>query len=190
MIKCTCYDKYVFIDRIIGIVNILLELNSKQLDAVTHSNGSMLVLAGAGSGKTRVLTTRIAWLVGNNYISPCEVLAVTFTNKAAREMMSRAAKLLNIDPKSLWIGTFHSVALKILTRHHADAKLPSYFHILDTGDQLSLIRRLIKAANLSEEKYNPRDLQKFINYQKRKWQKGKRYKRTWTTPKNMLGFIY
>ena len=147
-------------------MNILLELNSKQLDAVTYSDGSMLVLAGAGSGKTRVLTTRIAWLVSSNYISPSEVLAVTFTNKAAREMMSRAASLLKIDPKSLWIGTFHSIALKILTRHHTDACLPSYFHILDTNDQLGLIRRLLKAANLSEDKYNPRDLQKFINYQK------------------------
>jgi DNA helicase II / ATP-dependent DNA helicase PcrA len=154
-------------------VNILLELNSKQLDAVTHSDGSMLVLAGAGSGKTRVLTTRIAWLVSNNYASPSEILAVTFTNKAAREMMSRASNLLKIDPKSLWIGTFHSIALKILTRHHVDAGLPSYFHILDTGDQLSLIKRLVKAANLSEEKYNSRDLQKFINYQK---ENGKRAK--------------
>jgi len=144
----------------------LSELNPHQLGAVTHVDGSMLVLAGAGSGKTRVLTTRMAWLVKNNYVAPSEILAVTFTNKAAREMMSRVAHLLKIDSKFLWVGTFHSIALKLLTRHHQEAGVPSYFQILDSQDQLNLIKRLVKAANINEDKYSPRDLQKFINYQK------------------------
>lgn len=149
----------------------LSELNSEQLCAVTHIDGSMLVLAGAGSGKTKVLTTRIAWLVKNKYVAPSEILAVTFTNKAAREMSSRIASLLNIETRNLWIGTFHSISLRILAKHHVEAGLPAYFQILDANDQLGLLKRLIKAANLDENNYNPKELQKFINNHKENGQR-------------------
>lgn len=149
----------------------LTQLNKQQLEAVTHNDGSMLVLAGAGSGKTKVLTTRIAWLVKNRFIAPSEILAVTFTNKAAREMSERIVSLLEIDTRNLWIGTFHSIALKILAKHHADAGLPAYFQIIDVNDQLGLLKRLIKAANLDENNYSPRELQKFINSHKENGQR-------------------
>jgi DNA helicase-2/ATP-dependent DNA helicase PcrA len=152
-------------------VQSLSELNNPQLNAVTHVDGSMLVIAGAGSGKTKVLTTRIAWLVKNNYVAPSEILAVTFTNKAAKEMSGRIANLLEIDTRALWIGTFHSVSLKILSKHHAAAGLPAYFQILDANDQLALLKRLIKAANLDENHYNPKELQKFINNHKENGQR-------------------
>lgn len=149
----------------------LSELNSQQLCAATHLDGSMLVLAGAGSGKTKVLTTRIAWLVKNKSVAPNEILAVTFTNKAAREMSSRIAHLLDTDTRNLWIGTFHSISLKILIKHHVEAKLPAYFQILDSNDQLGLLKRLIKAANLDENNYSPKELQKFINNHKENGQR-------------------
>jgi len=152
-------------------VQSLSELNSPQLNAVTHVDGSMLVLAGAGSGKTKVLTTRIAWLVKNKFVAPSEILAVTFTNKAAKEMSHRIANLLEIDTHSLWIGTFHSVSLKILSKHHIEAGLPAYFQILDANDQLGLLKRLIKAANLDENHYSPKELQKFINNHKENGQR-------------------
>jgi DNA helicase-2/ATP-dependent DNA helicase PcrA len=152
-------------------VQSLSELNNPQLNAVTHIDGSMLVIAGAGSGKTKVLTTRIAWLVKNNYVAPSEILAVTFTNKAAKEMSGRIANLLEIDTRGLWIGTFHSVSLKILSKHHISAGLPAYFQILDANDQLALLKRLIKAANLDENNYNPKELQKFINNHKENGQR-------------------
>jgi DNA helicase-2/ATP-dependent DNA helicase PcrA len=145
---------------------ILAELNPEQKKAVTHDESSMLVLAGAGSGKTKVLTTRIAWLIQNNYIAMDEILAVTFTNKAAKEMVYRVANALTIDAKHMWIGTFHSISLRLLTKHHSEAGLPAYFQILDVHDQVGLIKRLLKAANLDENQFNPRDIQKFINQQK------------------------
>lgn len=144
----------------------LSELNGPQLNAVTHIDSSMLVIAGAGSGKTKVLTTRIAWLVKNKCVAPSDILAVTFTNKAAKEMSHRIANLLSIDVRGLWIGTFHSVSLKILAKHHVLAGLPAYFQILDANDQLALLKRLIKAANLDENNYSPKELQKFINNHK------------------------
>lgn len=141
-------------------------LNQEQLDAVTHGKGSMLVLAGAGSGKTKVLTTRIVWLVKHQQIGLHEVLAVTFTNKAAKEMLSRVSNQLAVDTKYMWIGTFHSISLRLLTKHHVDAGLPAYFQILDSQDQLNVLKRILKAANLDEEHYSPRELQKFVNQQK------------------------
>jgi len=147
-------------------IQILADLNPEQLQAVTYAAGSMLVLAGAGSGKTRVLTTKIAWLVQNNCIQAGKILAVTFTNKAAKEMLYRVSSLLAMDTKHMWIGTFHSIALRLLSKHHVEAGLPSYFQILDSQDQLGLLKRLIKAANLDEENYPARELQKFINNQK------------------------
>lgn len=146
--------------------SILSGLNPEQLKAVTYSNGSLLVLAGAGSGKTKVLTTRMAWLIENAQLGVSEILAVTFTNKAAREMLYRVGKILRVDTRFMWVGTFHSIALRILRSHYQDAGLPQSFQIIDSGEQLSLIKRLIKQKNLDENKYTPRDLQNFINYQK------------------------
>ncbi|MFN7094759.1 MAG: UvrD-helicase domain-containing protein, partial [Burkholderiales bacterium] len=147
-------------------LHILSDLNSEQLRAVTHADTSMLVLAGAGSGKTKVLTTRIAWLIMKNYAITHEILAVTFTNKAAKEMLHRVSGLLQADTKYMWIGTFHSIALRLLSKHNVEAGLPPYFQILDSQDQLGLLKRLIKSANLDEDRYPARELQKFVNHQK------------------------
>lgn len=146
--------------------SILSGLNPEQLKAVTYSGGSLLVLAGAGSGKTKVLTTRMAWLIEHSQLGVSEILAVTFTNKAAREMLHRVGKILRVDIRFMWVGTFHSIALRILRAHYQDAGLPQSFQIIDSGEQLTLIKRLIKQKNLDENKYTPRDLQNFINYQK------------------------
>ncbi len=144
----------------------LASLNQKQLSAVTHNDGSMLVLAGAGSGKTKVLTTRIVWLINEQQLKEHEVLAVTFSNKAAKEMLNRVSSQLSVNTRLMWIGTFHSISLRLLTKHHKEAGLPAYFQILDVQDQLNLLKRVIKAANLDEDHYSPRELQKFINHQK------------------------
>ncbi len=144
----------------------LATLNSAQLSAVTYSDGSILILAGAGSGKTKVLTTRIGWLVQNNAVAPHEILAVTFTNKAAKEMLHRVSSILAIDTKYMWIGTFHSIALRLLSKHYQHANLPAHFQILDQQDQLSILKRIIKASNIDEERYSAKELQKFINYHK------------------------
>jgi len=138
-------------------------LNSEQRAAVTLTAAHALVLAGAGSGKTRVLTTRMAWLIQTGQASPFELLAVTFTNKAAREMLARLTAMLPINTRGLWIGTFHGLCNRMLRAHHRDAGLPQTFQILDTADQLSAIKRLTKAANIDDDKYPPRDVQRFIN---------------------------
>jgi len=122
-----------------------------------------LVLAGAGSGKTRVLTTRMAWLIQTGQVSPFGLLAVTFTNKAAREMLTRLTAMLPINARGLWVGTFHGLCNRMLRAHHRDAGLPQTFQILDTADQLSAIKRLVKATNIDDDKYPPRDIQRFIN---------------------------
>ncbi len=139
------------------------KLNVPQREAVTLAAQHALVLAGAGSGKTRVLTTRMAWLIQTSQVSPQGLLAVTFTNKAAREMLSRVSALLPIDPRGLWIGTFHGLCNRMLRAHHRDAGLPQSFQILDTADQLAAIKRLLKANAVDDEKYPPRDVQRFIN---------------------------
>lgn len=141
-------------------------LNSEQSRAVTHNGGSLLVLAGAGSGKTKVLTTRLAWLIRSQNLVISEVLAVTFTNKAAREMLTRVSKLLGVDTRHMWVGTFHSIALRMLRIHHLEAGLPATFQIIDSGEQQSLIKRLIKNKGLDEERYPAKELQSFINHQK------------------------
>ncbi|WDD94443.1 UvrD-helicase domain-containing protein [Burkholderia sp. FERM BP-3421] len=143
--------------------DLLANLNQEQHAAVTLPNEPALILAGAGSGKTRVLITRIAWLIQQGYASPPTVLAVTFTNKAAREMMARLTALLPIDTRGMWIGTFHGLCNRMLRAHHRDAGLPQTFQILDTADQLSAIKRLMKAANIDDEKYPPKNVQYFIN---------------------------
>ncbi|MGH8779441.1 UvrD-helicase domain-containing protein [Paraburkholderia sp.] len=143
--------------------DLLANLNPEQHAAVTLPNEPALILAGAGSGKTRVLITRIAWLIQQGFASPMTVLAVTFTNKAAREMMSRLSALLPIDTRGMWIGTFHGLCNRMLRAHFRDAALPSTFQILDTADQLSAIKRLMKGLNIDDEKYPPKNLQYFIN---------------------------
>ena len=142
---------------------ILANLNPEQLQAVTLPRESALILAGAGSGKTRVLTTRIAHLIQSGEVSPAGILAVTFTNKAAREMLTRLSAMLPINTRGMWVGTFHGLCNRLLRTHHRDAGLPQLFQILDSGDQQSLIKRLAKAQGLDEEKFPPRQLQNFIN---------------------------
>jgi len=144
----------------------LAGLNEQQLEAVTLPQQSALILAGAGSGKTRVLTTRIAWLIQTGQVSPHGLLAVTFTNKAAKEMLTRIAAMLPINTRGMWVGTFHGLCNRLLRLHHREANLPQLFQILDTQDQLALIKRLMKSMNLDEERYPPRQAQWFIAQQK------------------------
>ncbi|MGH9576124.1 MAG: UvrD-helicase domain-containing protein, partial [Terriglobales bacterium] len=144
-------------------MDFLSGLNPEQLKAVTLPRQSALILAGAGSGKTRVLTTRIAHLVHTGQVSPAGILAVTFTNKAAREMLTRLTAMLPINTRGMWVGTFHGLCNRLLRAHHRDAGLPQLFQILDSADQLSLVKRLAKAQGLDEEKYAPRQIQSFIN---------------------------
>jgi DNA helicase-2/ATP-dependent DNA helicase PcrA len=124
------------------------------------------VLAGAGSGKTRVLTTRIAWLIQTGQVNPSGLLAVTFTNKAAREMQTRLASLVAVNVRTMWIGTFHGLCNRFLRTHWRDAGLPQTFQILDSADQQSAIKRLLKALDVSDEKFPPKAVQGFINGQK------------------------
>jgi DNA helicase II / ATP-dependent DNA helicase PcrA len=144
-------------------MDILNGLNPEQRLAVTLPHQSALILAGAGSGKTRVLTTRIAWLISTGAVSPHSILAVTFTNKAAKEMVTRLSAMLPINTRGMWIGTFHGLCNRMLRAHFREANLPKTFQILDSGDQLSAIKRLMKAMNVDDEKYPPRELQNFIS---------------------------
>ena len=144
-------------------MSLLESLNPQQLAAVTLPNQPALILAGAGSGKTRVLTTRIAWLIQTGQVSPQGILAVTFTNKAAKEMLTRIAAMLPINVRGMWVGTFHGLCNRLLRAHHRDANLPQTFQILDATDQLSAIKRLLKSNHVDDEKYPPRNLQHFIN---------------------------
>ncbi|KWF09964.1 UvrD-helicase domain-containing protein [Burkholderia pseudomultivorans] len=143
--------------------DLLANLNPEQYAAVTLPNEPALILAGAGSGKTRVLITRIAWLIQQGYASPATVLAVTFTNKAAREMMARLSAMMPIDTRGMWIGTFHGLCNRMLRTHWRDAGLPQTFQILDTADQLSAIKRLMKGLDVDDEKFPPKNVQYFIN---------------------------
>ncbi|MDM8567000.1 UvrD-helicase domain-containing protein [Candidatus Halobeggiatoa sp. HSG11] len=142
------------------------QLNKEQLTAVTASLEHILVLAGAGSGKTRCLTYRIAWLITTGQTNPHNILAVTFTNKAANEMRSRIDSLLDEPAKGLWVGTFHGIAHRFLRTHWQDAKLSQSFQILDSNDQLRSIKRLLKALGADEKVYSPQKIQNFINSQK------------------------
>ena len=148
-------------------MNPLLDpLNAPQLAAVTLPPAHALILAGAGSGKTRVLTTRIAWLISTGQVSPPGVLAVTFTNKAAKEMQTRLAGMLPINVRGMWIGTFHGLCNRFLRAHYRDAGLPQLFQILDSADQQAAVKRLLKSLNVDDEKFPPRELCHFINAQK------------------------
>ncbi|WP_041376594.1 UvrD-helicase domain-containing protein [Polaromonas naphthalenivorans] len=141
---------------------LLQNLNPEQLAAVTLPATHALILAGAGSGKTRVLTTRIAWLLQTGQVSPGGILAVTFTNKAAKEMLTRLSAMLPINVRGMWIGTFHGLCNRFLRAHYKLANLPSTFQILDTQDQLSAIKRLSKQFGIDDERFPPKDLMRFI----------------------------
>jgi DNA helicase-2/ATP-dependent DNA helicase PcrA len=141
----------------------LSDLNPEQRAAVELPACSALILAGAGSGKTRVLTTRIAYLISSGQASPHGILAVTFTNKAAKEMLTRLSAMLPINTRGMWIGTFHGLCNRMLRAHHREANLPQTFQILDSADQLSAIKRVMKALNVDDEKYPPREVQWFIS---------------------------
>ncbi|MGL5584337.1 MAG: UvrD-helicase domain-containing protein, partial [Plesiomonas sp.] len=141
-------------------------LNDKQRDVVAAPRRNLLVLAGAGSGKTRVLVHRIAWLMQVEHCSPYSILAVTFTNKAAAEMRHRIEQLIGTMQGGMWIGTFHGIAHRLLRAHHLDAGLPQDFQILDSDDQQRLLKRLIKAMNLDEKQWPARQAAWFINGKK------------------------
>ncbi len=145
---------------------ILNSLNPAQQEAVCAPIGHQLILAGAGSGKTRVLIHRIAWLIEVENLSPTNLLAVTFTNKAANEMRSRIETLLRLPARTMWIGTFHGLSHRLLRAHWQEAQLPQTFQILDSDDQYRLIRRVIHALNLDEDRFPPKEAQWFINAQK------------------------
>ncbi|MBS4052880.1 MAG: DNA helicase II [Methylomonas sp.] len=148
------------------VSSIIAPLNDAQRLAVSAPEQAMLVLAGAGSGKTRVLVHRIAWHIKINHLSPQHILAVTFTNKAANEMRGRVEELLNISARSMWIGTFHGLAHRLLRQHAKQAKLPDNFQVMDSDDQLRIVKRLLKAMNIDDGKWPPKQVQWFINAQK------------------------
>jgi DNA helicase II / ATP-dependent DNA helicase PcrA len=148
------------------VSHLLNDLNDAQRDAVAAPPGPLLVLAGAGSGKTRVLTHRVAWLVGVEGRSPHAIMAVTFTNKAAAEMRTRIEQMLRTPVGGLWIGTFHGLSHRLLRAHWREAGLPQAFQILDSDDQQRLIRRILKGLDLDEGYYPPRQAQWFINHHK------------------------
>ncbi|HET8706157.1 MAG TPA: UvrD-helicase domain-containing protein, partial [Pseudomonadales bacterium] len=142
---------------------ILAGLNAPQRAAVVSESPRLLVLAGAGSGKTRVLTHRIAWSIEQDCISPHSVLAVTFTNKAAAEMRARLEKLIGVSASGMWVGTFHGIAHRLLRHHWEEAKLPQNFQILDADDQLRMVKRAQKTLDLDDEKWPPKQSVGVIN---------------------------
>jgi len=151
---------------LMDVSHIIAPLNEAQRAAVTAPLGATLVLAGAGSGKTRVLIHRIAWLIQAEGATPHGILAVTFTNKAAAEMRARVAALLGSSAGALWLGTFHGLAHRLLRLHWREAGLPQSFQILDSEDQLRLIKKVVKALELDDTRFVPREVQYFINKHK------------------------
>ena len=145
---------------------ILDPLNDAQREAVTAPESHVLVLAGAGSGKTRVLVHRIAWLIQVEQVPASSILAVTFTNKAAREMRGRIEQMLNISTRGMWVGTFHGLAHRLLRAHYTDAGLPENFQVLDADDQLRLIKRVMRELQVDESRWPPKQVQWFINSSK------------------------
>ena len=148
------------------VTPILNKLNSAQEEAVTSDKKHLLVLAGAGSGKTRVLVHRIAWKIQVDGVSPYSILAVTFTNKASREMRERIDQLLGMSLRGMWVGTFHGLAHRLLKAHWRDVNLPENFQILDSDDQLRLVKRVMRAMDLDEQRWPPKQAQWWINGQK------------------------
>ncbi|MEQ8689566.1 MAG: UvrD-helicase domain-containing protein, partial [Pseudomonadales bacterium] len=148
------------------ITHILEGLNEPQREAVSAPLGNTLVIAGAGSGKTRVLVHRIAWLIDVEGLSPNSILAVIFTNKAAAEMRARIEELLHISARAMWVGTFHGLAHRLLRMHWQEAKLPQNFQIIDADDQQRLVKRVMRALDIDEQKWPARQAVWFINGQK------------------------
>ena len=148
------------------VSDILNPLNDAQRDAVAAESGNLLVLAGAGSGKTRVLVHRIAWLIRAEQVSPHAILAVTFTNKAAREMRGRIEEMLHMPSHGMWVGTFHGLAHRLLKAHWQEARLPQNFQILDSDDQLRLVKRICRELDLDDSRWPPKQAQWYINGQK------------------------
>jgi DNA helicase-2/ATP-dependent DNA helicase PcrA len=148
------------------VLALVSALNPAQKEAVTAPPEHRLVLAGAGSGKTRVLTHRIAWLIAVEGVSPHSILAVTFTNKAAAEMRGRIEQLINVPVRNMWVGTFHGIAHRMLRLHWKDARLPQNFQILDADDQQRLVKRVLRGLDLSEEQWQPKMVTGWINGQK------------------------
>ena len=148
------------------VTPILNNLNAAQEQAVTSDKKHLLVLAGAGSGKTRVLVHRIAWKIQVDAVSPYSILAVTFTNKASREMRERIDELLGMSLRGMWVGTFHGLAHRLLKAHWRDVNLPENFQILDSDDQLRLVKRVMRAMDLDEQRWPPKQAQWWINGQK------------------------
>ncbi|GAB4332036.1 MAG: DNA helicase PcrA [Calditrichia bacterium] len=166
--------------------SLLEELNEKQREAVTQTEGPVLVLAGAGSGKTRVLTYRIAHIINQGLAQPHEILAVTFTNKAASEMKQRIEWLLQMSVRSLWIGTFHSISTRIL---HSEARLAGYqsnFTIYDVDDQINQIRRIMEFLNINKESISPRQVQYHISNAKNKIKDARMFEKEATDYKSKL----
>ncbi|HED34447.1 MAG TPA: DNA helicase II [Gammaproteobacteria bacterium] len=148
------------------VSHILDDLNDAQREAVTAPPGPMLILAGAGSGKTRVLVHRMAWLIQVEDVSPFSIMAVTFTNKASKEMRNRVENLQGVSPNGMWVGTFHGIAHRLLRAHWKEAGLAQQFQILDSDDQYRMIRRVLKALELDEARWVPRQIQGYINARK------------------------
>src|SRR3979411_1011392 len=145
------------------MLNLLENLNPEQLAAVTLPDQSALILAGAGSGKTRVLTTRIAWLIQTGNVGPNGVLAVTFPNTTAHDTPTLIRAMLPISPRGMWVGPFHGLCNRLLRAHHRDAGLPQLFQILDSQDQHAAVKRVLKALNADEDRFPAREAQYFIN---------------------------
>ncbi len=147
----------------------LNNLNEKQKEAVLHLKGPLLIVAGAGSGKTRVLISRIAHIIQNKKAYPNQILAVTFTNKAAKEMQDRIGKIIKKDAVGLsWFGTFHSVCAKLLRKHAKAVNLSSNFTIIDRDDQIKLIKNISKAENIDIKKISPKYILSIIDQWKNK----------------------
>ncbi|MFO7787236.1 MAG: UvrD-helicase domain-containing protein, partial [Halospina sp.] len=148
------------------VSSILDPLNDAQREAVAAPDSHVLVLAGAGSGKTRVLVHRIAWLIQVEQVPASSIMAVTFTNKAAREMRGRIEEMLQIPTRGMWVGTFHGLAHRLLRAHCQDAGLPENFQVLDADDQLRLVKRVMRELQLDESRWPPKQAQWFINSSK------------------------
>ncbi len=172
------------------VTHIIDSLNDAQRQAVTADLNNLLVLAGAGSGKTRVLVHRIAWLIETEGLSPYSIMAVTFTNKAAREMRGRIEHLLGINTHGMWVGTFHGLAHRLLRAHWRDAGLRDNFQIMDSDDQLRLLKRLCKEMNLDDSRWPARQFQWFINAQKDEGLRSAHIERTGDPYQTMMIRVY
>ncbi len=171
-------------------MDLLSSLNAEQQDAVRHTEGALLILAGAGSGKTRVIAHRIAYLVSEGVARPDEIIAVTFTNKAAAEMRERVEGLLDIDCRSMWLSTFHSLCARLLRREAPHIGLSRDFTIYDTADQQSVIKQLIKEYNLDDAAYQPRMVLGRISHAKNRMEGPDSFENTWNPRDREIGRLF